>query len=146
MGYLTWDEKTITDFSDNVVNEMFGRGFVFTREGRGAMYQTRSVRVDLSQFELTSENRRVLRKTETVSLNIINLPHPNYDWHIHKMAGDFYLKKFGEKIFSANKIKELITEKTSNYNRLFEYAAGGETAGYCIVYENSDLIHYAYPF
>ena len=146
MSYLTWNEQTIADFSDNRVNEMFDRGFVFTREGHGAMYQTRSVRVDLNKFVLTSENKRVLRKVENLDLNIVPLPHQNYDWRIHKLGVDFYTKKFGEKIFSANKIKELVTEKTSNYNRLFEYATGDETVGYCIVYENSDLIHYAYPF
>ena len=54
-----------------------------------------------------------------------------------KICGkDFYAKKFGDKTFSARKIKELITdEKKSNFNRLFVYTiptvipnppAGGE--------------------
>ena len=145
-GYLSWDEKTITDFSEQNISALYERGFVFTRIDKGVMTQTRSVRIDLNKFELTSENKRVLRKVENLDLNIVPLPHQNYDWRVHKLGVDFYTKKFGEKIFSANKIKELITEKTSNYNRLFEYAAGGETIGYCIVYETSDLMHYAYPF
>jgi len=145
-GYLSWDNKTIDDFSDDYVGAMYDRGFVFTRLGKGQMTQTRSVRVDLSKFDLSSENRRVLRKVENISLQIIGLPHPNYDWHIHKLGFDFYTSKFGPKTFSANKIKELLTTKESNYNKLFVYSLSGEPIGYCICFDNKDWLHYGYPF
>jgi leucyl-tRNA---protein transferase len=152
-GYLSWDNQTITDFSDENVNAMYERGFVFTRTGRGVMTQTRSVRVDLSKFELTSENRRILKKTEGLTLEIIRLPHPDYDWHIHKLGHDFYETKFGKGTFSANKIKELLTGSESNYNRLFVYKYEGNQPqrgpfgiGYCVCYENRDWLHYSYPF
>lgn len=145
-GYLSWDDKTITDFCEQNINALYERGFVFTRLGKGQMTQTRSVRIDLDKFELSSENRRILRKVENLELNIAPLPHQNYDWHIHKLGVDFYTKKFGEKTFSANKIKELLTSEKSNYNKLFVYSIDGAPAGYCICFENSDLIHYAYPF
>ncbi|MDD2757989.1 MAG: GNAT family N-acetyltransferase [Patescibacteria group bacterium] len=157
--YLTWDEKTITDFSDANVSALYERGFVFTRLGKGQMAQTRSVRVDLNKFELTSENRRVLKKTENVRLNVVSLPHPNYDWRIHKMGFDFYTTKFGPGTFSANKIKELLISENSNFNLLFKYSLDApkgsldsarddknEPVGYCICYTNSDWLHYAYPF
>ena len=49
-------------------------------------------------------------------------------------------------MFSANKIKELLTNENSNYNKLLVYSLEGAPIGYCICFENSDLIHYAYPF
>ena len=52
--YLTWAEKTITDFSDANINSLYNEGYVFTRIGKGVMQQTRSVRIDLSKFELSS--------------------------------------------------------------------------------------------
>jgi len=145
-GYLSWDEKTITDFSEQNINALYERGFVFTRLGKGQMTQTRSVRIDLDKFELSSENRRILRKVENVKMIAIDLPHPNYDWRIHKLGFDFYTQKFGAGTFSANKIKELLTSKESNSNLLLEYSIENNKVGYCIAYQNNDWLHYGYPF
>ncbi len=145
-GYLSWDEQTIEDFSDKNTSAMYERGFVFTRIGKGAMTQTRSVRINLDNFELSSENRRILRKVDNIILEAIKLPHPKYDWHIHKLGHDFYETKFGKGTFSANKIKELITNEKSNFNTLLSYSLDNRTAGYCICFENSDWLHYGYPF
>ena len=125
---------------------MYDGGFVFTRIEKGAMTETRSVRINLEKFEPTSENRRVLKKTEELEMKIIRLPHPSYDWNIHKMGFDFYTKKFGPKTFSANKIKELLTSEKSNFNLLLEYYINGTPAGYCICFENKNWLHYGYPF
>jgi arginyl-tRNA--protein-N-Asp/Glu arginylyltransferase len=146
--YLSWDEKIIDDFGDANTSAMYGDGFVFTRIKRGAMTQTRSVRIDLKKFELSSENRRVLRKTENIEMRITRLPHPDYDWRIAKMGFDFYTKKFGKKTFSANKIKELLTSEQSNYNLLMKFIDhdSKESVGYAICFDNKDLLHYAYPF
>lgn len=144
--YLTWAEQTITDFSDENINRMYESGFLFTREGKGAMYQTRSLRIDLEKFELSSENRRVLRKIEDLRLKIEDLPMKNYDWKIGKMAKDFYNTKFGEGTFSANKVKELLTSDRSNFNKIFIYNNETDTVGYCITLKTDKIIHYAYPF
>lgn len=138
--YLNWDEKTITDFSESNISELYDQGYVFTRLGKGVMNQTRSLRVNLEKFEPTSENRRVLKKTAGVELKTISLPHPAYDWKIHKLGYDFYKTKFGDpstssgqapalnrsgSVFSANKIKELLTSPESNFNVLLEYKFAG---------------------
>jgi len=152
MNYLKWAEQTITDFSDSNISSLYNEGYLLTREHRGSMYQTRSLRVDLSKFELTSENRRVLKKIEDLRFKIEDLPLKNYDWKIGKMAKDFYETKFGKGIFSANKVKELLTIE-HNFNKLLTYTIAecrmqnAEcTNGYCICYENKDVLHYSYPF
>ncbi len=170
--YLNWNTKTITDFSDTTINHLYDEGYVFTRLGHGIMNQTRSLRIDLSKFELSSENKRILKKTENLQLTPYNLTNFNYDWAIGKLAKDFYEKKFGPGVMSANKIKELLTDKEkSNFNRVFVYSLslrGSETheairdtdrhaslrssrddssvLGYCIAYETNEFIHYSYPF
>lgn len=145
--YLNWNEKNITDFSDENINSLYNAGYVFTRLNKGTMNQTRSIRIDLSKFELSSENRRILRKTENIDLKIIQLPYSGYDWTIGKMAKDFYTTKFGDGTFSANKIKELITDtKKSNFNQLFVYTSENKPVGYCVVNSTNELIHYCYPF
>jgi len=146
--YLKWDEKTITDFSDKNINSLYNEGYVFTRLGKGVMQKTRSVRIDLDKFELTSENKRVLKKVEGLDLQIENLPYKKYDWSVGKLAKNFYDTKFGQGIFSANKIKELLTEPDkSNFNSLFVYQSPDNSmAGYAICYANSTIVHYSYPF
>ena len=140
MDYLHWDKKKITDFSDEKISEMYDAGFVFTRVGKGVMHQTRSVRIDLKKFNLTSENRRILRKGESINLKKNAIPYSDYSWEIGKIAKDFYDKKSGG-AFSANKIRELITTP-DNFNTLFSFS----DTGFAICYFNKKILHYCYPF
>ena len=145
--YLKWNEKTTSDFSDASIESLYGDGFVFTRIGKGKMQQTRSLRIDLAEFALSSENRRIQKKMNGLFLRAFPIPYSGYEWSIHKMGKDFYEKKFGEKTFGAQKIKQLITDgEKSNFNLLLEYELGGKTAGYCICLETKHILHYCYPF
>lgn len=145
--YLSWNKQTITDFSEKNIETLYNEGYVFTRTGYGDLNQTRSLRLDLKTFALSSENKRILKKTEDLQLTVSPIPYANYSWQIHKLGKDFYEQKFGEKIFSAQKIKELITDSTqSNFNRLFIYTQNNEQLGYCIALETQHILHYCYPF
>jgi len=147
MNYLHWNEKTITDFSEHALSEHYAAGYVFTRINRGVMHQTRSVRIDLTQFKLSSENRRILKKTEGVTLAVSPLPLPDYSWTIGKMAKDFYDTKFGTGIMSTQKIKEMLTSTDrSNFNTLLTFLVEGRPTGYTIAYASSSILHYSYPF
>lgn len=140
MEYLHWKEEKIEDESAETISRMYNNGFVFTRINKGVMHQTRSVRIDLSKFELSSENRRILRKGENVNMEKHSIPFGNYSWEIGKMAKDFYDKK-ADGAFSANKIKELITTP-HNFNTLYTFSE----LGYAICYSNPHILHYCYPF
>jgi len=173
-SYLIWNKQTISDFSDTNINSLYNEGFLFTRIALGDIYQTRSLRIDLNKFKLTSENKRILKKTENLSLTSYELPVTNYDWRIGKLGKDFYSTKFGDGTFSANKIKELLTTK-HNFNELFQYVfpsldkegrtrsvgavesdstpprlplskGRNQIVGYAICFENKEILHYCYPF
>ena len=147
MDYLHWDEKVITDFSDTAISDLYARGYVFTRIGKGAMQQTRSSRIDLSAFELSSENRRILKKISDLVLKENTIPYAGYDFTIGKLGKDFYDTKFGSGIMSAQKIKEMLTDSTkSNFTTLLTYGVTGHVIGYVIAYKNKDIMHYSYPF
>jgi arginyl-tRNA--protein-N-Asp/Glu arginylyltransferase len=140
MEYLHWKEENIQDDSAESISRMYDNGFVFTRIAKGIMHQTRSVRIDLSKFELSSENRRILRKGEKIILEKLTIPYSRYTWELGKLAKDFYETKAGG-AFSANKIKEIISTN-QNFNCLLSFSQ----LGYAICYENSHMIHYSYPF
>jgi arginine-tRNA-protein transferase len=146
MAYLKWDEKTITDYSEDAISALYNQGYLFGRTGKGEMYQTRSLRIDLEKFELSSENRRVLKKTEELKLVAAPLPYADYHFSIAKLGKDFYYTKFGDKTFSANKIKEIMTDAAkSNFNTALVYSLE-KTIGYALCYQNNELLHYCYPF
>ena len=139
MKYLHWKEEKINDFSDDFITSMYEKGFVFTRLDKGVMHQTRSVRIDLKKFELTSENRRILRKDENISIDRLPIPYQTYSWEIGKLAKDFYDIKAPDS-FSVNKIKEIITTP-HNFNIFLKFS----DVGYAICYENKSMLHYCYP-
>ena len=116
-NYPHWKEVTISDFKDEHIEMMYDQGYVFTRRGKGVMHQTRSVRVDLTKFELSSENKRILKKTEMLHITCDMLHDFHYHWSIGKMAKDFYDTKFGKGTFSANKVKELDRSGEEYFNR-----------------------------
>lgn len=145
--YLSWNTETIPDGAS--IPDYYNRGFVFTRRGKNSMDQTRSSRIRLKDFELTSENRRILRKNEHLTLSVHPIPYPNYEWSIHKLGKDFYYEKFGADVFSANKIKELMTDsEQSSFTTVLAYTEQEATqpSGYAICFEDDTLLHYSYPF
>ncbi|HVU06268.1 MAG TPA: hypothetical protein VHE10_00510 [Candidatus Paceibacterota bacterium] len=148
MSYLTWDSRVIADLSPENIERMYDKGYVFTRVGKGVMNQTRSFRVDLSRFELSSENRRILRKAENLALEAEALPYKDYSWQIGKLAKDFYAK-FGDSVFTANKAREVITDADkSNFNLLLVFgdARRSSQIGFVIGYRSANIFHYAFPF
>ena len=120
-NYLVWNEQTIDSTNKAAVNAAYNSGYVFTRKAPGLMNQTRSLRIRLADFELSSENRRILRKAEDIELQTASLPMPDYHWEIGKLGKEFYAEKFGDGTFSANKIKELLTSDESNFNVLLQF-------------------------
>ncbi len=150
MKYFHWKEKTIIDFSLNNIEYMYENGFIFTRISKGLMHQTRSLRLNIGDFELSSENRRILKKMPGISMKQLSLPLPQYDFTIGKMAKDFYDTKFGPGIMSAQKIKEMLTdENKSNFNLLLKFENDNSThptTGYTITYSSPSILHYSYPF
>ncbi len=145
--YLKHNTTTIETDSNQTITDLFADGYVFTRVGKGVMDQTRSIRVDLSLFELSSENRRILRKTEDLLLSVEPLPYLAYHWSIGKLAKDFYDTKFEPGTFSANKVKEVLTDdQKSNFTSLLTYKKEDTSIAYCITYINDKIMHYSYPF
>lgn len=172
------DDITIEYNDIPTINTYYNRGYVFTRVSKGNMIQTRSLRIDLSKFELNSENRRILNKNENLAFRIRSLPLEDYSWDIHAMGKDFYSKRFGDGIMSASKIKEMFQDMDkSNMNSAFDFRyqinglndsprsyiehifganlenevekivnKDGVIVGYCLCYQNDEIIHYAYPF
>lgn len=152
-SYFHWKTLTKPDASPTEIIKLYSEGFVATRVGKGEFHQTRSFRVRLNEFNPSSENRRILRKVEHIKVTAHPIPYADYHWSIHKLAKDFYTTKFGEDVFSANKIKELLTNAgASSFNTVLVYTdtKTNNVVGYCIALTLEDdqhgMMHYSYPF
>lgn len=148
-NYYKTDQITQKDLSQSAIEEKYEKGYVFTRLGKGIMNQTRSLRIKLAEFELSSENKRVLKHVDGLKVEAKPLPLSleDYDWEISKLAKTFYEAKFGNKTFSTNKARELLTNPfKSNYNSILIYDFGKERVGYAICFETEKILHYGYPF
>jgi arginyl-tRNA--protein-N-Asp/Glu arginylyltransferase len=146
MSYTSFGFRSLLPGDATLIAAAYNDGYVFTRTEIGHMERIRSLRINLHNFSESSENRRILRKY-THQLNIHTVPYPDYTWEIHKLGKDFYDTKFGPNTFSANKIKELFTMPGFNFNHILTFTAPtGHVEGYCIVYADNNIVHYAYPF
>jgi len=147
--YSKLDSIVHTDVSNDSIEFLYAKGFVFTRIRKGSLDKVISCRVNLKEFTLTSENRRILKNNADLTLKLVTLPYESYSWKIGKMGLDFYSQKFGKGIMSANKIKEMFIDPSkSNMNAVFEYAFPNtdRPVGYCLAFRTPKIIHYSYPF
>ncbi len=161
MNYFASNQKDLSEIAPDQIEKYYQEGYVLTRLGN--MNQTRSIRIDLDKFDFSSENRRVMRKVESLVLRVFGIPlqSNSSSWAIHKMGRDFYANKFHDVEFSANKIREMILSPIdTKFNLLLGFfekniipnqASIEETdfskaTGYAICYQGEKMLHYAYPF
>lgn len=145
--YFKVSEKALNTAIESIT-EAYNAGFLFTRKAKNLMIETISLRINLMEFNLSSENRRVLRKAENIKVQLFDLPYSEYNWQIHTLGKEFYTKKFGDNIMSASKIKEIFTDPAkSNFNKVFRYSdSSSRIIGYTPSFINEEIVHYAYPF
>ena len=125
-------------------NEIYEKGFLATRIKKNYYYLTRNLRIDLKEFSLNSENRRVLKKTEGLEIENKKLKNFDFDYSLSKLATDFSKKQFNKIIITPKKLKWLFEGEF--FTNVLIYKLDGKEIGYCITMETEDLLHYAYPF
>jgi len=141
--YHYFDRIICPDAEAPILEGQYNRGYVFTRIRKGGMDKVRSVRVALDTWSMTSENRRLMRKTEGLALTAVTLPLRDYSWKIAKLAKDFYRTR--NATFSANRVKEILVGQ-NNFNTLLVYSHNESVVGYTACFETPRVLHYAYPF
>lgn len=148
MSYLNFGTHRIDNAILEKLEKWYEDGYILTRID---LERVRSLRINLTKFSLSSENRRILRKYNH-QLVTKSIPFEDYSWEIHKMGKDFYDTKFGEGVFTANKIKEIFTSSTT-FNSILTFSDDNKNTcdGYCVTYSSNEnkidrIVHYAYPF
>lgn len=126
------------------IDEILNMGFLPTRFSKNIFYLCRSLRINLEKFELSSENRRILNRTEDFKFELFDLDKFDYTNEIQKTCKDWFNKRFNKKIISAQGVKKVFRE--DNNNKVFVWTYNSEIVGFVPCIENDELIYYNYAF
>jgi len=146
--YQIWLKKEPGD----KVAEIYARGFLPMRHRPGLYYLCRSLRVDLAKFSPSSENRRILRKTEAFHYQVLPLPQPGQcssgafpaDEAVYAFCQRYLESRFGQSPISEAGLKSIF--RSGIFSHVFVWSEGEKVTGYAVCLVNDDLLHYAHVF
>lgn len=127
-------------------NKIYEVGFLPVRNKPNLYYLSRSLRVDLRNFTPSSENRRVLNKTENFKAQLLKLGDFQYTPYVQKFCKEYMDQRFGKDTISVVGIKNIFTKGV--YTHVFVWNQEGKETpvGYAVCFINDNLLHYAHAF
>lgn len=129
---------------DNVAQIYLG-GWLPFRSKKDWFYLGRSSRVRLSKFELSSENRRILKKTEGLNFSVLPVEQFDYSPHVQKFCKLFADETFGKGVMPTAAIRKILNGE-GNVNYVMLFSRGDKVVGYVGVVVHGHFLHYAHPF
>ncbi|MDD4937835.1 MAG: hypothetical protein PHX34_02340 [Candidatus Shapirobacteria bacterium] len=127
----------------NSIEINYKNGLLPQRNQKNLWYQESSSRSNLKNFNLNSENRRILKKTENFSFKKINLKDFKYNLSLQKKIFS-WIKELGWN-FPISSIKTIFTSHIFNYLYIWKDENNQEIA-YSICYFSNQISHIAYVF
>lgn len=127
------------------VEKIYDAGFLPIRNMPDVYYLARSLRVDLTEFAPSSENRRILGKTADLEHKLFSLTEFSYTPQVQKFCKNYMDQRFGKGQMTAAGIKNIFQKGV--YNHVFVWKDRNEkVVGYAICFINETLLQYAHVF
>ncbi len=127
----------------NSIDENYKNGLLPQRNNKDLFYFQTSSRSDLTNFNLSSENRRILKKTQDFTFEKILLKDFSYDFKVQKEISN-WVKELGWD-FPVSSIKNIFKNHIFNYLYIWKNQSNNIVA-YSICYFSKDISHIAYVF
>jgi len=125
------------------IESNYQQGLLPQRNQKDIWYQDTSSRSNISKFNLSSENRRILRKTENFTYKKIELINFNYDIDTQKKIYS-WIKQLGWD-FPISSVKKIFSDHI--FNTLYVwYDENNQEVAYSICYFSKSISHIAYVF
>ena len=127
--------------------DLFQCGFLPSSRELDRFYLCRQVRVALTKYRPSSENRRISRKGEGIAARLV--PRAEFDYtaqrrEIFKTYADI---KFGKDMMSYDRLDALFTSKITSHVLIFTDSETGAEAGTATLYlEPQRIAYYYYAF
>lgn len=132
------------------IPEIYQNGFLpysnDTKLEQETYYLARSLRVDLSQFSESSENRRVIKKIAELDPGFTPIPvekFPLGNTIFHNFCLDFAAQRFSEPL-SKERLSYIL--KTKSISHIFEFSLQQRKVGYVITIIKNGTLHYWFSF
>jgi hypothetical protein len=114
--------------------------------GLDQFYLVRNLRVDLAQYKPSSENRRILRKGEGITMKLV----PRAEFDFSPARKDFFLKyaeaRYGVGVMPLERLELLFNSPLATHLMVFNDATGAEL-GVILLYLNAPRVaFYRYSF
>jgi arginyl-tRNA--protein-N-Asp/Glu arginylyltransferase len=129
--------------NSSTIEENYQKGLLPQRNNKDLFYSQTSCRSNLKEFILSSENRRILRKTENFTFKKVSLKDFNYTFEIQKEISS-WVKKL-EWDFPVSSIKNIFKNHIFNYLYIWKDKENNIIA-YSICYFSETISHIAYVF
>ena len=125
------------------IQDNYQNGLLPQRNQAGVFYFDSSCRSNLKNFQLSSENRRILKKTESYSFQKIPLSEFSFTLDIQKQIFS-WIKILGWD-FPISSVKIIFTNHLFNTLYIWKNEIG-EIVAYSICYFDTQISHIAYVF
>lgn len=135
--------KMFNQQNDLNPSENYQSGLLPQRNSKNYWYQDSSSRSNISLFSLSSENRRIINKTQEYRYQLIPLAEFRYNSFIQKTIFK-WIKEIGWD-FPTSSVKTIFTNHIFNY--VYVWLDKNDNAiAYSICYISSEISHIAYVF
>lgn len=124
------------------LEQIYQNGYLPQRNSPDFFYQDSSCRSNLTNFKLSSENRRILRKTDSYTFNKLSLVDFNYTFEIQKQIKQ-WLSGLGWD-FPISSVKTVFKNHLFNY--VYVWKHDQQIIAYSICYFSPLISHIAYVF
>lgn len=127
----------------NSIEENYQNGLLPQRNDKNSFYFQSSCRSNLENFNLSSENRRILRKTENFTFQKIELKDFNYDFKIQKEITGWIKNLAWD--FPVSSVKNIFKNHIFNYLYIWKDDQS-KIIAYSLCYFSKEISHIAYVF
>src|SRR5690349_9766779 len=123
--------------------DLFDKGFLPSSRNLDRFYLCRQVRIDLRNYQPSSENRRILRKGEGIAATLI--PRAEFDYTPQRR--EFYKSytdiRFGKETMSPDRLDSLFNGRITSHLLVFTDVRSGAEIGTVTLYlEEGKLAYY----
>jgi len=127
--------------------DLFNAGFLPGARGLEQFYLCRNLRLDLTAYKASSENRRILRKGEGITMKL--MPRAEFDFSSTRQ--EFFLKyaeaRYGAGVMPPERLELLFNSPLATHLLVFNDAATGAEVGVVLLYlEAPRVAFYRYSF
>jgi arginyl-tRNA--protein-N-Asp/Glu arginylyltransferase len=127
--------------------DIFQAGFLPSSRQLDRFYLCRQIRVALKKFQLSSENRRILRKCGGVNVELVTRANFDYTPERRAFFKCYADAKFGANVMSYERLDSLFNAPIISHLLVFNDSKTGQEIGVATLYvEGGKLAYYYYAF